>query len=116
MYSFIEAEKAEQGNVVVTCELFKVSRSAYYEWEKRDASRRELGDADLGTQIHRIHKRSRQTYGAPRVHWALRQQGERCSRKRVARLMRQLGWWGATPSAGRRRPSPILGRERPRSI
>lgn len=97
MYPFIEAEKAGQGNVMVTCELFCVSRSAYYEWEKKDASRRELGDADLGEQIRRIHKKSRQTYGAPRVHWALRQQGERCSRKRVARLMRQLGLVGRYP-------------------
>jgi transposase InsO family protein len=30
-------------------------------------------------------------YGSPRIHAALRQQGVRCSRKRVARLMRQHG-------------------------
>ena len=38
-----------------------------------------------------IHTASRATYGAPRIHAELRAQGERCSRKRVARLMRLAG-------------------------
>jgi putative transposase len=37
---------------------------------------------------------SRQTYGAPRVHQALRQEGTRCSRKRVARLMSEQNLQG----------------------
>ena len=33
VYPFIEAEKAERvGNVVKTCLLLEVSRSAYYQW------------------------------------------------------------------------------------
>ena len=39
----------------------------------------------------RIHVASRATYGAPRIHAELRAQGERCSRTRVARLMRLAG-------------------------
>ena len=38
-----------------------------------------------------IHKDSRWTYGSPRIHAELREEGVRCSRKRVARLMRQAG-------------------------
>jgi len=38
--------------------------------------------------IGEIHERSRRTYGAPRVHAELRRLDQRCSRKRVARLMR----------------------------
>jgi putative transposase len=38
-----------------------------------------------------IHVASRATYGAPRIHAELRAQGVRCSRKRVARLMRLGG-------------------------
>lgn len=41
--------------------------------------------------ITEIHKESRGTYGAPRIRAALRQRGIRCSKKRVARLMRKAG-------------------------
>src|SRR5947209_12343611 len=46
-----------------------------------------------------MHSESRQTYGVPRVHGALRDHGHRVSRKRVARLMRSAGLRGC----GRRR-------------
>ncbi|MDH5258800.1 MAG: IS3 family transposase [Gammaproteobacteria bacterium] len=38
-----------------------------------------------------MHQTSRETYGYPRVHAELRSQAVHCSRKRVARLMRQAG-------------------------
>ena len=38
-----------------------------------------------------IHERSRRTYGSPRVTAELRENGVRCSRHRVARLMRLHG-------------------------
>ena len=44
--------------------------------------------------IHAIHADSRGTYGAPRVHAELARSGERTSRKRVARLMREAGLVG----------------------
>lgn len=48
----------------------------------------------LSEKITRIHTDSRQTYGAPRIHFELRALGMRCARKRVARLMRQSGLFG----------------------
>ena len=51
-------------------------------------------------QIRAIHQRSRQTYGAPRIHAALAATGLRRGRKRVARLMRTAGLVGCH----RRRP------------
>ena len=48
-------------------------------------------NAALQQRIVAIHAASRATYGAPRIHAELRAQGERCSRKRVARLMRLAG-------------------------
>jgi putative transposase len=44
--------------------------------------------------IIEVHDRSRRTYGAPRVHAELRRLEQRCSRKRVARLMRSSGLVG----------------------
>ena len=72
MYPFIKAEKAGQGNVVLTCDLFEVSRSAYYQWHQQRPSQRAEEDAELAAQIGEIHEESRQTYGAPRVHQELR--------------------------------------------
>ena len=40
-------------------------------------------------KIKLIHENSRQTYGSPRIHAELQFQGEACSRKRVARLMKK---------------------------
>ena len=42
----------------------------------------------LTIEIKRIHDESKRTYGSPRVYKELRAMGHRCSRKRVARLMR----------------------------
>ncbi len=44
--------------------------------------------------IHRIHRKSRRTYGSPRVHAELRAEGVICNHKRVARLMRLEGIQG----------------------
>jgi putative transposase len=43
----------------------------------------------LSEKIEMIHRNSRATYGAPRVYAELQAIGIRCSRKRVARLMRR---------------------------
>jgi len=45
----------------------------------------------LSQQIQAIHKQSRKTYGAPRIHAALKDKGFQVGRHRVARLMSQQG-------------------------
>ncbi len=94
VFPFVEAEKAEQANVAKACELLEVSRSAFYQWSKHVPSRRQLADNELGERIEEIHTGSRGTYGWPRVHQALRREAIHCSRKRVARIMRQRGLIG----------------------
>ena len=69
-------------------------RSGFYAWRARPPSQRSLNDAELGEVIVEIHRRSRCTYGAPRVHGELARLGRRCGRKRVARLMRAHGLVG----------------------
>lgn len=84
------------------CKVLKVSRSGYYDWKDRPPSRRSREDAALIDEIHQSHKRSRETYGSPRVHAELRSIGVRCGRKRVARLMRKEGLRGCIRGRGKR--------------
>lgn len=89
VYPFIEAEKLEERNVAKACALMEVSRSAFYEWSAHRPSRRQVADAELGERIQAVFDESRGTYGWPRVHRALRDEGICVSRRRVARIMRQ---------------------------
>jgi transposase InsO family protein len=77
--------------VAFLCQRYKVSRSGFYAWEARERSRRSQDDEELSAEIVRIHRDSRGIYGSPRVHEQLKREGVRCSNKRVARLMRELG-------------------------
>ncbi len=99
IYAFVEAEKANHG-VNAMCKALKVSKSGFYDWRDRAPSARDQADALLSEKIARIHRDSRETYGAPRIHFELRTLGVRCSRKRVSRLMRKSGLFGC---GGRRR-------------
>ena len=99
IYGLVEAEKANHG-VGTMCRVLKVSKSGYYGWRGRPPSAREKADVVLTERIGRVHRDSRETYGAPRVHAELRSLGVRCGRKRVARLMRRAGLTGC---GGRRR-------------
>ncbi len=95
MFRFIGCEKAENA-VSTMCRALGVSRSGYYKWLSHKPSAREKSDAKLKKVIEEIHAKSRGAYGAPRVHAELRMgRGIRCSKKRVARLMRELGLQGA---------------------
>ena len=70
------------------CRVLEVSASGYYAWRRRMMSVRAREDEQLQQRIRTIHLLSRQTYGAPRIHAELQEQGTRIGRKRVARLMK----------------------------
>jgi transposase InsO family protein len=53
-----------------------------------------LENQSLAREIERIHARSRQTYGAPRIEKELRKQGRCHGRQRVARLLKEKGLCG----------------------
>ena len=95
------------------CGVLRVSRSGYYAWRVRPPSRRERDNAALIKRIHRIHHDSRETYGAPRVHARLRDEGIRVGNKRVARLMRQEGLQGCHR---RRKKTPRTTLRDPRAV
>jgi putative transposase len=73
------------------CRVLDVSESADYVWRERPEPARQRADRQLRQQIGQIFQQGRGVYGSPRVHAALQHRGICCSRKRVARLMRQAG-------------------------
>jgi putative transposase len=92
--------------IAAMARVLGVSKAGYYAWLHRPASGHAMADAALLKRVRTIHASSRHTYGAPRIHADLRQRGERHSRKRIARLMREAGLVGAS----HRRGGPITTR------
>ena len=110
--------RAHQAEFRITtmARVLGVSTSGYYAWLKRPRSAREKSDTALVERMRAIHKRSRGTYGAPRIQAELADDGVLVSRKRVARLMRESGLSSISrrkrPTTTRRaasaRPAPDL--------
>jgi putative transposase len=102
--------KANRANyrVATQCRVLGVSPSGYYAWLDRGPSARRVTDEALLKCIRTIHSVSRGTYGAPRIHAELVDEGWRIGRKRVARLMREAGLCGVSRrkwiTTTRRRP------------
>jgi putative transposase len=102
--------------VATMCRVLGVSTSGYYAWRTRPRSERARVDAELSLRIRAIHQCSRATYGAPRVHAELADQGIRVGCKRVARLMELAGihgvsrrkWITTTTRDHAMRPAPDL--------
>jgi putative transposase len=73
-----------------------VSRSGFYAHTCRRPSARAIADAVLASRIEKIHKASKETYGAPRIHADLTEEGTSIGRKRVERLMKANGLRGVS--------------------
>ena len=93
-YAFIQAQEVAFP-VQAMCQLLGVSRSGYYAWKERPEAPVDAAEVAVSAEIAAAHKRSRGTYGSPRVHRELRARGILISRKRVERLMREKGLQGA---------------------
>jgi len=71
--------------------VLNISRSGYYKYIHTKPSARAQENERLYQAIRKIHDASRQTYGSPRIFSELREAGEKCSRKRVAKIMKKNG-------------------------
>lgn len=71
------------------CAVLRVSKSGYYYWINARPGKRKKQNQELLGHIRRIHQKSRQTYGSPRITKSLNKEGIHVSRPRVARIMRQ---------------------------
>ena len=85
-YQFIDDHR-DEFPVTRMCKVLKVSRSGYYAWRTRPVSAREMANRELADQIEAVYNDSDGTYGSPRIHRELQDQGVTCGKNRVARLM-----------------------------
>ncbi|MFT7518931.1 MAG: putative transposase [Kiritimatiellia bacterium] len=92
-YRFVDVEKGNH-TIVRLCAVLGVSRSGFYDWKAREPSKRCIRDRKLVTHIRAAHTRSRGTYGRPRLHAELVDQGVQVGQRRVGRLMREEGLAG----------------------
>jgi putative transposase len=73
------------------CRVLAVSRAGYYQWRKQEIPKRQRENWELLKRARVLYAKYYRRYGSPRITRALRQEGFRCSRNRVARLMREHG-------------------------
>jgi transposase InsO family protein len=96
---------AERGNRAVArlCRVVGASVSGFYAWLRAiPATRaRAEAEAELRGHVGRVFAARHRVYGAPRVHAEPGREGRRHPRRRVARLMREMG---LSARRGRRRP------------
>ena len=85
------AEHSQQYPIRLLCQAFEVSESGFYAWRHREPNAQKREDARLSAEIQQIFLEHRQVYGSPRIHAVLKGRGVHCGRKRVVRLMQELG-------------------------
>jgi putative transposase len=93
------------------CALLNLSRSGFYAWRKRGLSKRAVSNEDLTEEIKRIYDEGRGEYGSPRIYHVLRERGFQVNRKRIVRLMRQIGLRAKVQRRFKKTTSPCKDRE-----
>ena len=73
------------------CDHFGMSRSGFYEWQKRSRSIRFVRKKEICQAIQKIFNESHQTYGSPRTYEELKALGIQVSENTVAKYMSELG-------------------------
>jgi putative transposase len=89
-FALIDAKRAE-ASVETACAALGVSASGFYAWKNRPASARQNKDMVLLAHIRADFATSNETYGSPRMHVELNENGVVVGRHRVARLMSENG-------------------------
>ncbi len=87
-FGFIEAEKASFP-INRMCHVLGVSQSGFFAWQDRPACHRQQQDMVYLAHIRTAFALSNGTYGSPRMHRDLVNEGHEIGRHRTARLMRQ---------------------------
>lgn len=89
-YACIARHEREHA-VRLMCRVLELAPSGFYRWRARGPSARATADAALLLRVRAAYDDSGQTYGAPRIHQDLQDEGVHVGKKRVARVMRSDG-------------------------
>jgi len=85
--------------VSALCDALGVGRSAYYAWRQASPTDRDRQDNRLRPQVRSIFWEHKRRYGARRIAEELEARGEACSRRRVRRLMNEMGLAAIQPKS-----------------
>ncbi|QEW07620.1 IS3 family transposase [Nitrincola iocasae] len=88
-FDFIAAESTHYP-VAVLCQVMGVSRSAYYDWQKRPGKLIPAEGLTLRRRMKKLFKRSRSSLGSREMLKKLRGEGFKIGRYRVRKLMEQM--------------------------
>lgn len=80
-----------QHSVRLMCRALNASPSGFHAWQKRNPSQRHRANERIVEAMRGVHRRTRRSYGSPRMHPELVQLGFSCGLNRTARLMRDNG-------------------------
>ena len=89
-YWFMDQYRSTHG-VQRMCRVIGASRSGYYRWKMQPQSKRQKENEKILMEIKESHKNSHRVYGSPRITEDLQAKGTKCSKNRVARLMKVHG-------------------------
>jgi putative transposase len=87
-FAFIQARLPDYP-VEVCCDVLSVSRAGYYAFRGRPLSPRQQRHEALAVKIKAVHEENRRVYGSPRIHQALKAQGEKVCQNTVAKVMQE---------------------------
>lgn len=70
-----------------------LSRSNYYDWQKREVSAQQTKKNFVCALIQKIYDQNNGIYGAPMIAWEIRKQNISITVKTVGNYMREMGLW-----------------------
>jgi putative transposase len=108
-FAFVAAERANHA-VARLCRAVDASVSGFHAWLRAIPAVRSRTEAEVELRGHvgRVFAARRGVYGSPRVRAELRREGRRHARRRIERLMREMGL--AARRGRRRAPRTTNGR------
>src|SRR5699024_4168204 len=84
-------DQKDNHSMQIMREALDVPRSTYYQSLNQTISNREKENIELTDKMIEIHHASNKRYGAPKIHFLLRQAGYTVGINRVQRLMKKAG-------------------------